>query len=301
MSERKPTAPDRGNTSAEESAQSLPASVEESAKRSSRNHAQSRDKPAIRTAFERGKVFIPFITAGDPDLETTEAVLRELAAAGAGIIEIGIPFSDPTAEGPVIQEADERALAAGTTVDQLFDLVARLSPELGVPLLFMTYYNPIFGYGVERFLDRCQASGIAGLIVPDLPFEEHDELLLPARARGIELISMIAPTSAERIAMIAGESSGFIYCVSSLGVTGVRKHLDNSAEKMIRAARKVTDTPCAVGFGISNPDQAAQMAQFADGVIIGSAIVRIIAEHGRESAPFVGAFARSIVAAINRR
>ncbi|MCL2080866.1 MAG: tryptophan synthase subunit alpha [Oscillospiraceae bacterium] len=248
----------------------------------------------ISDAFSAGKAFMPFITGGDPDLETTEKLLYALCEAGADIIEIGVPFSDPIAEGPVIEAASERALKAGCTVDKLFDLVLRVRANIKAALLFMTYYNPIFAYGVADFTKRCAACGVDGLIVPDLPFEERDELLEACKADGIELISLIAPTSEQRITEIADKSGGFLYCVSSLGVTGVRSKLDGSAEAMIERVRRVSDIPCAVGFGISTPEQARATAQFADGVIIGSAIVKIIAEHGRGCIEPVRRFAKEI-------
>ena len=254
----------------------------------------SSDESRIARAFEGKKAFIPFITGGDPDLETTERLLYALAGAGADMIEIGVPFSDPIAEGPVIEAADERALQAGCTADKLFGLVARVRADLKIPLLFMTYYNPIFAYGVPKFTGQCAACGLDGLIVPDLPFEERDELLEPCASRGMELISLIAPTSEERIAKIAKNSGGFLYCVSSLGVTGERRELGDSARGMVEQAKRVSDIPCAVGFGISTPEQAREMAAFADGVIIGSAIVRIIAEHGRACVAPVTRFAKEI-------
>ncbi|MCL2052080.1 MAG: tryptophan synthase subunit alpha, partial [Lachnospiraceae bacterium] len=165
----------------------------------------------IKQAFNQGKVFMPFITGGDPDIETTEKLLYALTEAGAGVIEIGVPFSDPIAEGPVIEAADERALKAGCTVDKLFDLVKKVRANINIPLLFMTYYNPIFVYGMEKFAKRCNECGIDGIIVPDLPFEERDELLAPLNSAGLELISLIAPTSEERIKKIAQNSSGFLY------------------------------------------------------------------------------------------
>lgn len=253
----------------------------------------------IKEAFGAGTAFIPFITGGDPDIQTTEKLLYTLAESGADAIEIGIPFSDPIAEGPVIQMADERALGAGCTVDKLFELVARVRQDIKIPLLFMTYYNPIFAYGVSRFTGRCADCGIDGLIVPDLPFDERDELLLPCEKRGLELISLIAPTSGGRIEAIAEQSRGFLYCVSSLGVTGERTSLGRSARGMVESVKRVSDIPCAVGFGISTPEQAREMAEFADGVIIGSAIVRIVAEHGRESAEPVSQFAKSVKQAIS--
>jgi len=248
----------------------------------------------ILGAFNGKKAFIPFITGGDPDLETTEKVLYALYEAGADMIEIGVPFSDPIAEGPVIEAADERALKAGCTVDKLFDLIARVRADIKIPILFMTYYNPIFAYGVERFTERCAACGLDGLIVPDLPFEEREELLEPCVSRGLELISLIAPTSEERITHIAKNSGGFLYCVSSMGVTGERDELGNSARRMVEQTKQVSDIPCAVGFGISTPEQACEIAGFADGVIIGSAIVRIIAEHGRDCAEPVRQYVQKV-------
>ena len=248
----------------------------------------------IDKAFSSGKAFIPFITGGDPDLETTEKLLYALYEAGADIIEIGVPFSDPIAEGPVIEAADERALKAGCTVDKLFDLVARVRGDIPVPLLFMTYYNPVFAYGAEKFTAACARYGLDGLIVPDLPFEERDELLVPCKANGLELISLIAPTSEERITKIAQGSGGFLYCVSSLGVTGIRGELGGSAKRMIEQVRQVSDIPCAVGFGISNPEQARETAEYADGVIVGSAIVRMIGEYGRNCVEPVRRFAKNI-------
>ncbi|MCL2004009.1 MAG: tryptophan synthase subunit alpha [Oscillospiraceae bacterium] len=252
----------------------------------------------IGEAFARGPAFIPFITGGDPDLETTEEVLRALCEAGADIIEIGVPFSDPVAEGPVIEAASERALSAGCTADKLFDLVKRVRAD--VPILFMTYYNPVFAYGAGRFTQRCAECGVSGLIVPDLPFEEREELLGPCAARGLELISLIAPTSEERIARIAKASSGFLYCVSSLGVTGTRDKLGGGARRMIEQAKRVSDIPCAVGFGVSTPEQAREIAAYADGVIVGSAIVRIIAEHGRDCAEPVRKFALDIKRSVTK-
>jgi len=253
----------------------------------------------IKKAFVSGKAFIPFLTGGDPDINTTEKALYALYEAGADIIEIGIPFSDPIAEGPVIEAADERALKAGCTVDKLFDLVSRVRADIKIPLLFMTYYNPVFAYGVSRFTEKCAACGLDGLIVPDLPFEERDELLLPCTSHGIELISLIAPTSEERITRIAKNSSGFLYCVSSLGVTGERGELGNSARRMIEQVKKVSDIPCAVGFGISTPQQAREVAAFADGVIVGSAIVKIIAEHGQNCVEPIRQFAQQIKQSID--
>lgn len=252
-----------------------------------------------RAAFAKGKAFIPFLTAGDPDMETTERLILTMDAAGADLIEIGIPFSDPVAEGVVIQEADMRALAQGITTDDIFDMVERVRQHSQVALALMTYMNPVFTYGVERFMSRAQAVGIDALIVPDVPFEEKAELVESCRAHGVDLISMIAPTSRERVKMIAAEADGFLYCVSSLGVTGVRSEINKDIGQMIQQVREVSDIPCAIGFGISTAEQAAEMAAISDGAIIGSAIVRIIAQYGRDSEPYVADFVRQMKQAIS--
>ncbi|MDR0248995.1 MAG: tryptophan synthase subunit alpha [Oscillospiraceae bacterium] len=256
----------------------------------------------ISAAFRGKKAFIPFITGGDPDIDTTRELLLALCDAGADAIEIGIPFSDPIAEGPVIEAASARALRAGCTLNKLLALAESVRADVNpdVPILFMTYYNPVFHFGAEAFASRCARAGVDGLIVPDLPFEERDELLPPCQTHGVELISLIAPTSRERIERIARASGGFLYCVSSLGVTGERAVLGESARHMTAAVRRVCDIPCAVGFGISTPEQAAAICAFADGVIVGSAIVRIIAEHGRGSAEHVARYAREMKQAVTQ-
>lgn len=253
----------------------------------------------ISDAFKNGKAFIGFITGGDPDIETTEKLLYTMSESGADLIEIGIPFSDPIAEGPVIQEASERALAAGCTTDKLFDLVAKVSPNLDTPIVFMTYINPIYTYGKEKFMSKCKECGIQGIIVPDLPYEEKDELTPECDKYGIDLISLIAPTSHERITMIAKEAKGFVYCVSSLGVTGVRSEITTDISAMTNLVRKSTDIPCAIGFGISAPEQAKKMSADADGVIVGSAIVKIVAQYGKDSAEHVAEYVRSMKEAIS--
>lgn len=252
----------------------------------------------IKTAFANGKAFIPFVTCGDPDLETTAAVVREMAAAGADLIELGIPFSDPTAEGPVIQGANIRALAGGVTTDRIFNLVRDLRQDVSVPFVFMTYANVVFSYGAERFIRTCQDIGIDGLILPDLPFEEKEEFLAICHAHEVDLISMIAPTSKDRIAMIAREAEGFLYIVSSMGVTGTRRAITTDVGAIVEIVRQHTDLPCAIGFGISTPEQAQHMAQYADGVIVGSAIVKIVERYGRDAAPHVGAYVREMKTAI---
>lgn len=253
----------------------------------------------ISKAFQNGKAFIPFVTGGDPDIETTERLVLAMADAGADIIEIGVPFSDPIAEGVVIQEASQRALDAGCTVDKLFDMVARLRQKgVEIPLLFMGYGNSVYGYGAERFLQRCLDSGVDGLILPDVPFEERGEFADLLEQFGITQISMVAPTSQKRARAIAREAKGFLYCVSSLGVTGVRAQLSNQIGEIIALAKEETDTPCAIGFGISTPAQARDMAKLADGVIVGSAIVKLVAQYGRDSVPVVADYVRSIKDAI---
>lgn len=252
----------------------------------------------IAKAFENGKAFIPFITCGDPDLETTAKIVRAAAAAGAGLIELGIPFSDPTAEGPVIQGANLRALAAGTTTDRIFDLVRDLRTDVTVPMVFMTYANVVFSYGTEKFVKTCAEIGIDGLILPDLPYEEKDEFDPVCKQYGLDLISLIAPTSEHRIAMIAKEASGFVYIISSLGVTGTRSEITTDIASMVKLVKENTNVPCAVGFGISTPAQAAKMAAIADGAIVGSAIIKIIAEKGRDAADAVKEYVQSMTNAL---
>ncbi len=252
----------------------------------------------ILNAFKNGKAFIPFLTCGDPNLETTAKIVREMEKSGADLIELGIPFSDPTAEGPVIQEASLRALNAGTTTDKVFDLVRDLRSDVKIPMVFMTYANVVFSYNSEKFIKTCSEIGIDGLILPDLPFEEKDEFDDICKKYNVDLISLIAPTSDNRISMISGESSGFVYIVSSLGVTGTRSKITTDIGKIVKLVKQNTTTPCAVGFGISTPEQAAEMAKFSDGVIVGSAIVKIIAEYGENSVEYVSEYVKSMKDAI---
>lgn len=254
----------------------------------------------IPEAFKNKKAFIGFITGGDPDLETTERLIVAMEEAGADLIEIGIPFSDPTAEGVVIQEANERALASGCTTDLLFAMVSRVRRTVTVPLVFLTYMNPIFTYGKERFMRRCQECGIDGIIVPDVPFEEKEELAGVCGDYGVDLISLIAPTSKDRITRIAKEAKGFIYCVSSLGVTGVRKEITTDIGEMVRLSKEASELPCAVGFGIAEPEQAEAMARLSDGTIVGSAIVKLVKQYGKDSIEPVKAYVRLMKEAVNR-
>ena len=249
-------------------------------------------------AFSDGKAFIPFITCGDPSLEITEQIVIEMEKAGANLIELGIPFSDPTAEGPVIQEANVRALAGGVTTDKIFDMVARLRKTVKIPMVFMTYANVLFSYGVERFAARAKEVGMDGVILPDVPYEEKEEFSTVLGRYDLDMISLIAPTSHDRIAMIAKEAEGFVYCVSSLGVTGMRSEIKTDVGEMIKLVKAVNDIPCAVGFGISGPEQAAKMAKVSDGVIVGSAIVRLCAQYGTESPKYIAEFVKNIVESI---
>ena len=252
----------------------------------------------IKKAFENGKAFIPFITCGDPELLTTKNAVIEAVKNGADLIELGIPFSDPTAEGPVIQNANIRALSGGITTDRIFLFVKELRKTISIPLVFMTYSNVVFSYDPKRFISRCNDVGIDGLILPDLPYEEKEEFLPLCHRYDVDLISMIAPTSENRIARIAGEAEGFLYIVSSLGVTGTRSEIATDLESIVRIVRENTDVPCAIGFGISNPEQAEKMARLSDGAIVGSAIVKLIARYGRDSAKPVGEFVRTMKTAI---
>jgi len=283
------------------------------------------DNNKIRRAFANGKAFIPFITCGDPDLETSEKIIAAIVQAGADLIELGIPFSDPTAEGPVIQEGNLRALKGGVTTDRIFEMVARVRRKYDIPMVFMTYANVIYSYGADRleketapgsadvgrygpgyaddgssygaklFIERAAFLGIDGLILPDVPYEEKAEFEPLCSENGLDLISMIAPTSHARIRQIASEARGFVYCVSSLGVTGVRSEITTDIGSMVRLVREVNpDIPCAVGFGISTPQQARDMAALSDGAITGSAIVRIAAQYGKDSPEKIGAYVKSM-------
>ena len=253
----------------------------------------------IEKAFENGKAFIGFVTAGDPDMNTSREVILQMARGGCDLIEIGIPFSDPIAEGPVIQEADLRSLSAGTTTDQVMDLAAGISKEISTPLVFMTYLNVLFKYGYDKFLKKAKASGISGVIVPDLPYEEKEELTGVADLYDIDVISLIAPTSESRIQKIASSAKGFIYEVSSLGVTGIRNEIKTDLESITGVIRSATDIPVAVGFGINTPQQATDVCRYADGVIVGSAIVELVAEYGKSAPQKVYEYVKSMKDAIS--
>lgn len=253
----------------------------------------------LKNIFTDHKAFISFVVAGDPNFDATVKQVVTLAKAGCDLVEIGIPFSDPVADGPEIQAADLRAFQQGITTDRVFELVAAIRKQTAVPLVFLTYANIVFKYGYAAFAQRCQEHDVAGLIIPDLPLEESGELRPILDDAGIALIPLVAPTSSpERIAAIAKQARGFIYVVSSLGVTGVRQTIGTDLSNLIRAIRRVSDVPVAIGFGIHSPQQAATMARLADGVIIGSAIVHLIANHQPASAALTD-FTRQIRAAID--
>ena len=252
----------------------------------------------ISEAFAKGKAFIPFITCGDPSLEITEQLVYAMEEAGADLIELGIPFSDPTAEGPVIQEANVRALRGGVTTDKVFDMVTKIREKTDVPMVFMTYANVVFSYGTERFIEKAAKVGMDGLILPDVPFEEKEEFDSVCKKYGLDLISLIAPTSHERITQIAKEAQGFVYCVSSLGVTGTRTKITTDIGAMVELVKAAKDIPCAVGFGISTPEQAKKMAEQSDGAIVGSAIVKLCAAHGENCVPYVKEYVKSMKDAI---
>lgn len=248
----------------------------------------------IKKAFENGKAFIPFITCGDPDLGTTAAAIKAAEENGADLIELGIPFSDPTAEGPVIQGANLRALNSGVTTDKIFDFVKELRRDVKTPIVFMTYANVVFSYGAEKFISTCRDISVDGLILPDLPFEEKDEFLPLCHKYGVDLVSLIAPTSEHRIAMIAKEAEGFLYIVSSLGVTGTRSEIKTDLASIVKVVRENTDIPCAIGFGISTPLQAKKMADISDGAIVGSAIIKLLQKYGKDAPKYVGEYIKSM-------
>lgn len=255
----------------------------------------------IYQAFANDTAFVAFLTAGDPSLAKTEEYIIALAEAGADLIEIGIPFSDPVAEGETIQRANRRALSQGITTDDIFAMIKNVRKKVSIPLVFLTYINPIFTYGSKRFCQKCQENGIDGLIIPDLPFEEKAEIFSFTQAYGIDIISLIAPTSAQRIAMIAQEAQGFVYLVSSLGVTGVRQEITSDLPTIIQTIKQITNIPIAVGFGIATPQQAEKISAYADGVIVGSAIVKIIEDYKGNATLQLREYVNSMKAAIRTK
>lgn len=240
------------------------------------------------------KALITFLTAGDPDMTTTEKCILSMFENGSDIIEIGVPFSDPIAEGETIQRASLRSLAGGTNLDKIFDMVKSVRTKTDKPLVLMMYLNTLFKYGKEKFFKLCSENQIDGVIVPDLPFEERDEISDEAEKYGVYNIQLAAPTSHERIKMIDKEAKGFLYVVSSLGVTGTRKEISTDFEYLLSPIKNADSCPCCIGFGISNGEQAKKMASYCDGAIMGSAVVNIIAEHKENSPKYVGEFIKSI-------
>lgn len=263
----------------------------------------SRIESCFKALLSSGKKgLITYIMGGDPDLSSTVALTGQMAMAGADLIELGIPFSDPLADGPAIQQAAQRSLAGGTTVAGVLDAVREIRKKSEVPLILMTYYNPVFQFGLEKFAARCAEAGVDGLIVPDLPFEEAGGLNGMLAGKGMDLIPLVAPTTTDRrLAAISCMARGFIYCVSVTGVTGVREKIDTDIAGFTARVRRYTDLPVVVGFGISGPEQAARMAAYCDAVVVGSAIVRIVAEKGAAptSGPFVASLVKELKAALN--
>ena len=253
----------------------------------------------IPNAFKNGTAFIAFLTAGDPTVDKTVEFILAMEEAGCDLVEIGIPFSDPMAEGVVIQEANVRALEHNTTTDDVFDIVRRVREKTDIPIVFLTYINPVFFYGYEKFFKKCEELGIDGIISPDVPFEEKDETADIAHSNGVDVISLIAPTSKQRIQKIASDATGFIYVVSSLGVTGMRSEIKTDLNAILSDIHEVTDLPLAVGFGINTPEQAADIGKIADGVIVGSAIVKIIEEYGENATEPLREYVSSMKKAAN--
>lgn len=248
----------------------------------------------LQEAFTGENTFIGFTVAGDPSIEKSVEYVVAMADAGADVVELGIPFSDPVADGPVIQAADLRAFAAGITTDKIFDMVATIRQQTDVPLVFLSYANKIFDYGYDRFYQRCEELNVSGTVIPDLPVEERGELLPFANKHGVAVIPLVAPTSGERVAKIVAESQGFIYLVSSLGVTGMRDRVANDLTATIEKIKAVTDTPVAVGFGIHTPEQVKQMNQIADGAIVGSGIVKLIEEQPDNAAAAITKYVQTM-------
>ena len=257
------------------------------------------DKKFKALKRQRKKAFIAYVTAGDPDLAMTAKIVLALEAFGVDIVELGIPFSDPVADGPTIQAASQRALAKGASLKKIFAMTSGLRRKIEIPLVFMTYYNPVFKFGVGRFFSECRKTGIDGVIIPDLPIEEAGEAVKTAKKNKVATIFLVAPTTpAGRIKDIAARSTGFIYYVSLTGVTGARKKLHPEVLSNVRAIKLVTGKPVAVGFGVSDPKQARNIARVADGVIVGSALVKIIAGK-KDLIPRISSAAKSFARAIH--
>lgn len=258
------------------------------------------DERLAKLKSENKKALITYVSCGDGGYETTENAVLKMLENGADIIELGVPFSDPIAEGPVIQAASERALSAGTTLKGIFEMVRRLRKKTDAPLIMMMYINSIFRFGKEKFFSLCAETGIDGVIVPDMPFEEKDEIAEYAEKYNVINISLVTPVSRERIGKIAKEAKGFVYCVSSTGVTGMRSGFSTDFNEFIGEIRKYTDVPCAIGFGISGPEQAEKLSQYCDGIIVGSAVVNTIAQNPDDGGETVGRFTKSLRDALDK-
>ena len=253
----------------------------------------------IEKAFAKNKkVLIPSITAGDPDLEATKELILAMEEAGAGVIELGIPFSDPVAEGEEMQRSAARALEAGTTTDKIFTMLKELREKTQIPVVLVTYANPIYTYGCEKFFDNCVECGVSGILVPDVPYEEREELLPYCEPRNIALIAIITPNSRDRIAMIAKEAKGYVYAVSYYGVLE-DEVVEAKAVEMVEAVRKVSDVPVAIGLRVRKYDQGKAMGQAADGIVVDCRIADIIEIHGAEGAPNIADYVKRMIAAIN--
>ncbi|GHU82254.1 tryptophan synthase alpha chain [Clostridia bacterium] len=252
----------------------------------------------IKNAFKNGTAFIGFVTGGDPTIEKSEEFIYKMIDAGADLVEIGIPFSDPIAEGPVIQRANIRALSAGATVHKIFDLVENVRKKTDVPLVFLTYLNPVYHYGYEAFFAKCKNVGVDGIIIPDLPFEEQEDVRSVSGKYGVDLITLIAPTSEDRIAALAKNATGFLYIVSSMGVTGVRSQIKTDLSEILQAVKAASTTPAAVGFGINTPQQATQISNIADGVIVGSAIVKLVETYGENAGEHIYDYVKTMKDAV---
>lgn len=249
----------------------------------------------ISEAFKNKKAFVGFLTAGDPSLDKTEEFIVTMEKAGAAVIEIGIPFSDPIAETPVVQEANVRALSAegGCTTDMIFDMLGRAKDKVSVPIVLMTYLNPVFKYGYEAFMAKCQETGVSGLIIPDMPYDERGEILPMAEKYGVEIISLVAPASKSRIQMIAKEATGYIYVLPSLNAADGRSDVVTDISGIVAEIRQVTDTPVVLEIGVNYPE--AEYETIADGFVVENAIVNIIAKHGKDAEQLIYDYVKKTV------
>lgn len=248
----------------------------------------------IEKAFQKGKVLIPFITGGDPHIDVTYDLIKAMAENGADMIELGIPFSDPVAEGVAVQEADLRALAAKTTTDSIFDMIDRLRKEIEIPIVLLTYMNPIYVYGIKRFMERCAEVGVDGVMVPDVPYEEKKELESDCKTNGIALISMTSLTTKDRIGMIAKEAEGYVYCISSIGELSDVEQVKKDIADMAQLVNDATDVPVVVGFDGANIENAIEIAKVSDGMVLENGVVSLVGQYGKDAVPYVADFVKKI-------